>query len=361
MRSKLTGNLVRSVLRNCLQCEEKPDSLRTLPDQAAAWSGVAERKEVGALSSLGRFSGGLARAAAAVAFSAGLVAGSVLGAGVAQAQQASIELGQTSGDTTLYPDRQVVLSTTATLQNNADNPAGNTFSAVPGTPTTVTYTIQNNAFTNLSTATYNVLGAGLYLGSQSGQNMRFSPLSGIGGPANNMFTSLPTVTGGIDVNANYGARVAFAAAALLRNNATQVGRHYLGDLRISFSQPIVNPVLHFGGLGGTTGTKGFSAEFNWNSATDTGGATSAVRLSGNSAFGLTTVGGVTQINNTSTSQGASCATGQGACGSVQFIGNGITSITLQVFAQSDQNEPWAAPTGPNTLACLLYTSPSPRD
>lgn len=86
---------------------------------------------------------------------------------------------------------------------------------------------------------------------------------GNGGPTSAMFTSNPTATGaqlgtGLTVanagfNAlNAGVEVFTTAQALYNNPAYPVGsRAYFGDLVLTFSQPVKNPVIHLAGLGGS--------------------------------------------------------------------------------------------------------------
>ena len=85
---------------------------------------------------------------------------------------------------------------------------------------------------------------------------------GNGGPTNAMFTSNPTATGaqlgtGINVanasnaNLNGAVEVFTTAQALYNNPAYPIGsRAYFGDLVLTFSQPVKNPVIHIAGLGG---------------------------------------------------------------------------------------------------------------
>ncbi len=86
---------------------------------------------------------------------------------------------------------------------------------------------------------------------------------GNGGPTNSMFTSNPTATGaqlgtGIRVASgsnnvlNGGVEVFTTAQALYNNPAYPVGsRVYFGDLVLTFSHAVENPVIHIAGLGGS--------------------------------------------------------------------------------------------------------------
>ncbi len=165
-----------------------------------------------------------------------------------------------------------------------DNLNNSVFSA--HTPqSTFTVSLTNQQFTGLSygTANYNGLGVstlqttGLVFGigpslatdpTPQGGNPyeRYNIIGeygGNGGPTNAMFTSNPTATGaqlgtGITVanaglNSLNGATEVFTTAQALYNNAAYpVGsRVYFGDLVLTFSQPVKNPVIHVAGLGGS--------------------------------------------------------------------------------------------------------------
>ncbi len=87
--------------------------------------------------------------------------------------------------------------------------------------------------------------------------------NGDGGPTNEMFTSNPKATGadlgtGIKVGnaslatTNGAVEVFTTAQALYGNAAYPVGsRVYFGDIVITFSEPVKNPVIHLAGLGGS--------------------------------------------------------------------------------------------------------------
>ena len=94
--------------------------------------------------------------------------------------------------------------------------------------------------------------------------LRLGTYPGNGGPTNSMFTSNPTATGaqlgtGINVisggnsSINGGVEV-FTTAQVLFNDTIahpRGSRAYYGDLVLTFSQPVKNPVIHLAGLGGS--------------------------------------------------------------------------------------------------------------
>lgn len=94
--------------------------------------------------------------------------------------------------------------------------------------------------------------------------LRLGSYPGNGGPTNSMFTSNPTATGaqlgtGINVinggnsSINGGVEIFTTAQVLLSDTLAHPrgSRVYFGDLVLSFSQPVKNPVIHIAGLGGS--------------------------------------------------------------------------------------------------------------
>lgn len=94
--------------------------------------------------------------------------------------------------------------------------------------------------------------------------LRLGTYPGNGGPVNNMFTSNPTATGaqlgtGINVinggnsSINGGVEIFTTAQVLFSDTLAHPrgSRVYFGDLVLTFSQPVKNPVIHIAGLGGS--------------------------------------------------------------------------------------------------------------
>jgi Secretion system C-terminal sorting domain len=86
-------------------------------------------------------------------------------------------------------------------------------------------------------------------------------VGGAGGPKDNMFTTNPKANAsqsgtGMDVLAGgisdgNGAFQIFTTAQALFGSANPIGsRVYFGDIVFTFNKPVINPVLHFAGLGG---------------------------------------------------------------------------------------------------------------
>ncbi len=149
---------------------------------------------------------------------------------------------------------------------------------------TLTTSFRNQAFTGLNFGSTdplynNLTNTGLVFGA--GPSLAFEdgfPVSGplpynryniVGewagtggfGPTNAMFTSNPNAGGGdlgtgIKVSGSTGtangAFEVFTAAQALFNSANPIGsRVYFGDIVFKFSRPVVNPVIHVNGLGGS--------------------------------------------------------------------------------------------------------------
>jgi hypothetical protein len=172
------------------------------------------------------------------------------------------------------------------FQNDAIN--NNTFT--PNNPlSTLTVSFRNQVFTSLNygTANYNsglastLQTTGLVFGGEpslsspaypgditQGANPgnRYDNLgfySSAGGPTYNMFTSNPNASGaelstgiqilGSSLKPNGGVGVFTTAQALFNDTIAypRGARVYFGDIVFKFSQPVLNPVLHFAGLGGS--------------------------------------------------------------------------------------------------------------
>jgi hypothetical protein len=165
-----------------------------------------------------------------------------------------------------------ILPMTATFQNDALN--DNNFAA--NSPViTVTATLQNQAFTGLSYGTGStaqttglVFGAGPTVGGSAtlGAAARnrwdiLGAYTGSFGPTDNMFTSNPTATGAqlgtgkmvnTFLNQTNGAFEVFTTAyELYKRNIPITQRVLFGQLKITFSQTVKNPIVDFVGLGGS--------------------------------------------------------------------------------------------------------------
>ncbi|BEP57097.1 hypothetical protein GmRootV512_06270 [Variovorax sp. V512] len=104
-----------------------------------------------------------------------------------------------------------------------------------------------------------------------------------------------------------------------------------GTMTVTFSQPVTDPILHFGGLGATgAGSNRFHAIYVLTSAFN--GATSVTpsltRVSGNSAFAVTTPPVTVTNNVAAATMSFECNLNLAACGSTRFTG----TVTQLVFS-----------------------------
>jgi hypothetical protein len=250
------------------------------------------------------------------------------------------------------------------------------------------FTISNQSYTGLS---YANISTGLVFGAspttansplvqQADPSETYNVLgsfnAAVGGPTNNMFTSdpnaSPTAQSGTGIvcgnfappqNGSNGAVGVFTAAQVLfdqpggpavNNSST---RYYYGNLVITFSRFVSNPVIHIAGLGGSyryfpvTGTNA-NDPLQWRSCffsteLEVEGNPPLTRMSGNQFF---SVSGNNILNNSLTPNGASVNTVGGlfneigaASGSVKIDGP-VRVVTLRVYLRgSDASQfPWSA-------------------
>ncbi|HEV2479890.1 MAG TPA: hypothetical protein VGS79_09495, partial [Puia sp.] len=161
-----------------------------------------------------------------------------------------------------------IAAQTVTLENNTNNPSGNTFVAFTAPTTTVTFSLSNQQYPLAtkysSTGASVVFGGGNNLGQKAINGYNYYNAMGLySAPANGDFTSAATITAGtgIDVTANYSLQVFTSVMGLNPAGASTTGTIYMADLTIAFNTLVTNPVIHFVGLGATSGGLGFSTEF----------------------------------------------------------------------------------------------------
>ncbi|MEJ5036154.1 hypothetical protein WH285_04175 [Acinetobacter johnsonii] len=277
-----------------------------------------------------------------IAFSASLGLGLVLNS-VAIAAVPTLEISSASGTAGTGPTTS---SQTNTYLFNADNPTANTFSPSYFPKTTVTYTLENQQYTN-----------GLVFGgsssSSTSERQIFIPLNGQGSPVSSDFTSSrlnPTMGTGIDADLNYGSRVLLQANILGNSSSNTSSRngglgYYFGDVVVTFNRDVKNPVINLSGMGGvaisSNGNTAFGITTNFVLTSPPSGTTIR-RLSGRnlsvSGFNITnsaslygaTTGGSNNSNHNSTGANG------GASGSVQVENsNSIRTLRFKVYIASD--------------------------
>lgn len=275
------------------------------------------------------------------------------------------------------------------LERDANNT--NQFSTPnPAQAISATFSLANQAYTGL---TYNNISTGLVFGASpttavsvdfpavqkvdpnDTYNLLGSFSAAVGGPTNNMFTSspgaTPTVQSGTGIvagnfaspqNGSNGAVGVFTAAQVLfdrpggpavHNSTT---RYYYGDVVLTFSRFVTNPVIHIAGLGGSyryfpvTGTnqndpsQWLSSFFTTELEVQPGFA--LTRMSGNQFF---TVSGSNILNSAAIPNGASVNTVGGlfddigaASGSFRIEGP-VRTIVLKVYLRGSNASqfPWS--------------------
>jgi hypothetical protein len=236
---------------------------------------------------------------------------------------------------------------------NLNTPPSTTFSSYTPT-TTVSISISNQQFSSGPTP-------GITAGSVSGNSLSalaptavYQATSSIGSPSNSEYTTMPfgTAGSGFSTSSFYGFRM-FTDATYLDSAgaggsmASLSGRYYYGDLTITFSRPVLNPVIHLAGLGGGVSTStssnflGLYTEFTLSSANISAGY-SLTKLSGTTYFNVTDS---TIVNSsttpttlkTSTYYGSQATGNSASGGSVRINTNGtsVTSVTFKVYLRGD--------------------------
>lgn len=246
----------------------------------------------------------------------------------------SLEMAAGAGNPT--GNGPTIANQVITFQENTNDPTGNTFAAF--TPTvTATFEFQNQAYTlpttQMSTGTGMAFGAGQNTsGNLAASNPIFNLINVLSSPANNNFTSRNSVTSGtgIDVATNRGIWIANSMRPLYNSNSPINGRYYYGDLKITFSRPVNNPIIHIIGLGGTSGGNSLGTTVELELTTTSAAQMTLSELSGSTELNVT----ASKILNNATTLGATTGSGA-ATGSVRATGTNITSITFQVFVRSD--------------------------
>ncbi|WP_213196748.1 DUF11 domain-containing protein [Cloacibacterium caeni] len=224
------------------------------------------------------------------------------------------------GNVTPSPNTNTSLSFDFQKDTN-NNTATNLVNYTSPSVLTVSYNVTATSFTN-----------GLRFGA-GGAAPFYTLMNAIGnaGSDNTQYTSfgVPTNGTGIDIASNYAPYISanLASAGMQPGN----GRVKLGELTITLSRGNNNPILHFKGLGGASGSS-FTAEFNIKSILNSAGAeilstTNLVLLTGTNL----NVDNTTKIINNDYTGATDPATTNTARGSVRFQNNDIRTIVLEVY------------------------------
>ncbi|EOR09382.1 DUF11 domain-containing protein [Acinetobacter tandoii] len=252
----------------------------------------------------------------------------------------TLEIVGASGNTSTTGPSTV--AQTNTYLFNADNPTANTFSQNYFPKTNVTYSLENQQYTN-----------GLVFGGTNSSTI-FIPLSGQGSPISSDFTSSrlnPSMGTGIDADLNYGSRILLQASVLGSSNGSNTSSrngglgYYFGDVVVTFNRDVKNPVINLSGIGGVAVSSGGNTAFGITTnfvLTNPPSGTTIRRLSGRNlsvnGFNITnsaSLYGATTGGNNNSNHNATGANG-GASGSVQVENsNSIRTLRFKVYIASD--------------------------
>jgi hypothetical protein len=247
----------------------------------------------------------------------------------ALAQTPTLEFAPGAGNSTA--DGPTAAGQLVTFQNNLTNPATNTMTAYSPAITT-TFSLSNQQF-SLPTSRI-ASGAGVAFGSGLSTTSGTAPafalfplLNAVGGSSNANYTSASGVAGGIDVAANSGMEVFTSVEPLPATLPANTARYQYADLTLTFNRPVVNPVVHLSGLGGSFSLGAAKTGYTTELDLLTTGVTLS-RLSGSSEL---TVSSTQILNNAVAPDGA---TGSGAASGsvlVSTSGQGVTTLTFRLY------------------------------
>jgi len=207
--------------------------------------------------------------------------------------------------------------------------------------TTVTASLSSQQFTGVNTTPDNAV---VMFGATDNPNFgetfarprpTFAPMSEIGSPVNAMFSNdqFGAATG-IDVNVNYAFNL-FTSVQQWAGLTPGMGgvpatnaRVQMATITLNFSRPLNNPYLHIVAIGARSSDgKGFATGFDLVTAGIT-----LEKVTGTASLSVTP----TSIDNGNvTGIDVNCPDNSAACGTVRLRGQGITSVTFNVFVKGD--------------------------
>lgn len=261
---------------------------------------------------------------------------------VADAQLSSLEF--TTGAGNPSGNGATTASQVVGFQANINNPVGTSF--IPFLPlVTTTFSFSNQQYSlptsEIATGTGLSFGANINnSGTNAGSVSLYDNMNMISTPSNSNFTSVANGTAGtgIDITTNKAVSILSSVRPLYHDGSATSSRFYYGDLTISFSTPVINPVIHVVGLGGyftsSGNTLGFTTELELASA----GVTLS-KMSGSSELQVT----ASKILNNAANPNS--PTGSGAAsGSVKATGF-VSQIKFKLYVRGDGgNTRWSSST-----------------
>ena len=247
----------------------------------------------------------------------------------ALAQTPTLEFAPGAGNTTA--SGPTAASQLVTFQNNVTNPSSNAMSGYSPV-TTTTFSLSNQQYTLPTTRIAS--GAGVSFGSGLSTTSGTAPafplfplLNAVGGSSNGNYTSTSGVSGGIDVAANSGIELFTSVEPLPSSLPANTSRYQFADLTLTFNKPLVNPLVHLTGLGGSFTINNVKTGYTTELDLLTTGVTLS-RLSGSPELSVTS----TQIMNTADAPDGTTGAGA-ASGSVQVLtaGRSITKLVFRLY------------------------------
>ena len=257
-----------------------------------------------------------------------------------KAQLSSLEF--TSGAGTPSGNGATVASQAVTFQANINNPVGGSF--IPFIPAvTTTFSLGDQKYSlptsEISTGTGLSFGANINNSATDAEKTNvYDNMNLISAPANNNFTSVANGTAGtgIDIATNKAVTIFSSVRPLYHDNANTSNRYYYGELTITFSTPVINPVIHVVGLGGyytsSGNTLGFTTELELSSS-----GVNLQKLSGSSELQVTS----NKILNNAAKPNSTTGSGA-ATGSVKATGF-VSQIKFKIYVRGDGgNTRWSS-------------------
>ena len=222
---------------------------------------------------------------------------------------------------------------------------------------TATFSLSNQQYLSnvISPGAGTCMGASTSSSSTAASSAIFNRMDNDSGPNDNMFASTISGVGGINVTLNHSVKFYSSVNFLQMINAPTTGKYYYCDISITFSRPVSDPILHVVGLGGGTGSLGFTTDLELASFSAKSTMVSLSKIAGNSTLG---VSGNTILNTSNTFNNSS--TSSSASGSILINGEAITTLRFKQYIRGDGVTPvWAnANTNRGEVFSLALSVPS---
>ncbi|KFC21124.1 IgGFc-binding protein [Epilithonimonas lactis] len=255
------------------------------------------------------------------------------------AQRRNLEMAAGAGNPTGNgPVTVATGATSSTVITLQENTSGSVFATY--TPTLTATISLRNQYPNIGEGnpTYPPM---LFGGSNDASTTAppgtaiFPLMNTIGTVANGNFTNTATATAGtgIEVAVNRAVGISIYSYPLYTSQSAFTGRYYMGDITITFSRPVNNPVIHLADMGATKTTNyrsSYSSEFDLDLTGSFPNTMTMTRLSGTTNFSLNTT--TNQILHSNSADPAPSTNG-----SVRFNGNNITVIKLKTYLRGSSN------------------------